>query len=121
MKKNFINPINELLKGLCVVLKNAFKHTVTLEYPETKKELNNDFRGKIKYIKENCIKCGICQKVCPSKGTITIDETFNLDYSQCIFCGNCVENCSKKALVFTKEYELSSYSKEELKIKEDLK
>ena len=121
MKNSFINPINELLNGLKIVLKNAFKPIVTLEYPEKKKNLNENFRGKIKYIKENCVKCGICQKVCPSKGTINISETFLLDYSQCIFCGNCVEHCAKKALVFTKEYELSQYSKDELQIKEDLR
>lgn len=115
MINSFFNPIKELIKGLFTVLKNGFKPCVTLEYPEKKKLLNDNFRGKIKYIKENCIKCSLCQKVCPVKNIIKIDETLTIDYSACIFCGNCVENCPKNALQFTKEYELATTDKQELK------
>ncbi|HIS89656.1 TPA: 4Fe-4S binding protein [Candidatus Avigastranaerophilus faecigallinarum] len=114
MIKSFIYPIKELIKGLLTVLKNGFKEKVTLEYPEKKKVLNNNFRGKIKYDKTKCIKCKICQKVCPAKGTIEINETFKIDYSQCIFCANCVEFCPKGALTITKEYELATNNKNEL-------
>ena len=74
---------------------------------------------KINYIKENCIKCGICQNVCPLISCIKIDTDFSIDLSQCIFCGNCVENCPKNALYFTKEYELAVNNKEKLILKED--
>ncbi|MCD7740562.1 MAG: NADH-quinone oxidoreductase subunit I [Candidatus Gastranaerophilales bacterium] len=120
MIDSFIIPIKDLFKGLYTVLKNAFKPDVTLLYPEHKKILNENFRGKIKYIKENCIKCKLCQKVCPSKGTITIDKEFIIDYSQCIFCANCVEYCPKGALQITKEYELASNNKNDLIFKEDI-
>ena len=52
MIMSFLNPLKALLKGLAVVLKNALKPDVTLEYPEKKKPLNENFRGRIKYIKE---------------------------------------------------------------------
>lgn len=119
MINSFINPVKELLKGLYIVLKNGFKNRVTLEYPEKKKTPSNNFRGKIKYIKENCIKCGICKKVCPLKDCIMTDKTFTINYAQCIFCGNCVEYCTKKALVFSKEYELASDNKQDFLLKEE--
>ncbi len=120
MINSFINPIKELIKGLYIVLKNGFKPDVTLLYPEQKKSLNQNFRGKIKYDKTKCIKCGICKKVCPSKGTITIDKEFIINFLQCIFCANCVENCPKGALQITKEYELASKNKNDLIFKEDI-
>ncbi|MCD7779254.1 MAG: NADH-quinone oxidoreductase subunit I [Candidatus Gastranaerophilales bacterium] len=120
MMYSFIKPLKELAKGLYIVLKNGFKSDVTLMYPEKKKILNDNFRGKIKYNKEKCIKCRLCQKVCPSKGTITIDKEFIIDFSQCIFCANCVENCPKGALQITKEYELASKNKKDLIFKEEI-
>lgn len=119
MINSFFNPIKELFKGLLIVLKNGFKQDVTLEYPEKKKELNSNFRGKIKYDKDKCIKCKLCQNVCPAKGAITIQESFEIDFSQCIFCGNCVENCPRQALSLTNEYELATTNKESLIFKKD--
>ncbi len=120
MITSFFKPITALLKGLEVVLKNAFKPDVTLQYPEEKKQLNSNFRGRIKYIKENCIKCGLCKRVCPVKTAITIEKEFVIDYTKCIFCANCTEFCPKKALVTTKEYELASKDKNSLIIKEEI-
>lgn len=120
MINNFINPIKELIKGLLTVLKNGLKEDVTLEYPEKKKSLNNNFRGKIKYDKTKCIKCKICQRVCPTKGAIEINKTFKINYSQCIFCANCVENCPKGALTISKEYELATKNKNELIFNEEI-
>lgn len=115
MINSFFNPIKELIKGLFTVLKNGFKPRTTLEYPEKRKQLNSNFRGKIKYIKEKCVKCGLCKRVCPNKNSIKIDDTLTIDFSNCIFCGNCVENCPKNALEFTQEFELATANKEDLK------
>lgn len=121
MIKSFVNPIKELFKGLFIVLKNGLKPDVTLQYPEEKKTLNENFRGKIKYNKEKCIKCAVCTRVCPSKGAVFIkNNEFTLDYAQCIYCYNCVENCSKNALERTSEFELAALNKEELILKEEL-
>lgn len=119
MKNSFINPINELLKGLLTVLKNGLKPRVTLEYPEIKKELNSNFRGKLKHNSEICTKCGLCKKVCPTFDCIQL-EPFSINLAQCIYCGNCVEICPKKAITFTQEYELATENKEDLILKENL-
>ena len=101
---SFLNPLKALLKGLAVVLKNALKPDVTLDDPE----------------KENCIKCGLCKKVCPVKTAIMIGDDFVIDYTKCIFCGSCTEFCPKNALIRTKEYELASKDKNNLIMKENI-
>lgn len=121
MINSFFNPIKELAKGLFTVLKNGLKPRVTLEYPEKKKELNEYFRGKVIYDKEKCIKCKLCEKVCPVKNTISVSNCFSINYASCIFCGNCVENCPKKALHISNEYELATNDKNKLIFKEDIK
>lgn len=66
--------IKGLFEGLFTVFKHLFKRPVTLEYPEKKRELNDNFRGKP--VVEGCIGCGICQKVCPT-GAISFTKDEN--------------------------------------------
>ncbi len=120
MINSFFNPVKELFRGLYITAKNSLKDNVTLLYPEKKKNMNKFFRGKIQYIKENCIKCKLCQRVCPSKNTIQIDKYYSINYAQCIFCGNCVEYCPRQALILTPNYELASENKNDLIFKEEL-
>ena len=94
------------LLSMFTVFKHLFKRPVTLEYPEKKKGVNENFRGRLSV--EGCIKCGTCTKVCPS-GAITISENeFKIDLKKCIFCGNCTFYCPVKAIKTTKEYELAT-------------
>lgn len=126
MVKEIFNGIKYLIKGHYTVLKHCFRKSVTLEYPEQKKELNENFRGRL-YLKtdENgdilCKGCGICQKSCPVKNVIQIakDEhnkvvDYKIDISKCIFCGNCQEVCSFGAIKMSKEYELATDNKSDL-------
>ena len=56
--------IKYTLLSMITVFKHLFKKPVTLEYPEKKKSVNENFRGKP--VVEGCIKCGKCLKVCPT-------------------------------------------------------
>jgi NADH-quinone oxidoreductase subunit I len=116
-----------LVIGHLTVFKHLFKRPVTLEYPEKKKELNENFRGEHALIFEKCTACGTCQRVCPSFGTIEIEKekntdgkfypkSYTIDLNKCIFCGNCVQHCPFGALQMTKKYELANEKKSSLKL-----
>ena len=109
-----------LLKSLLTVIKHLFIKPVTLEYPEKKRQLSDNFRGKPSV--RGCVGCGICKKVCPSNA-ISYDKneqgkviSYTINLEKCIFCGNCMYYCPQKAIKMTKEYELGTQYKDELKL-----
>jgi len=119
-----------LVLGHLTIIKHVFKRPVTLEYPEIKRDLNDNFRGEHALVtdengKLKCTACGTCQKVCPSFGTIKIEKekdengkfypkNYSIDLNKCIFCGNCVQYCPFGAIKMTKNYELSNENKSSL-------
>lgn len=94
------------------------KKPVTVLYPYEKLEVPEAFRGKIKFILENCISCGMCAKDCVSAACVMkeIDgkkrPVFDMD--RCVFCGQCAESCPKEAIVMTHEYELAHFKRGEV-------
>lgn len=131
MDKNF-KYIIALVIGHLTIFKHLFKKPVTLEYPEKKKELNDNFRGEHALTSDEngklkCTACGTCQRVCPSFGTIEIEKdkdedgkfypkNYTIDMGKCIFCGNCVKYCPFDAIHMTKNYELADEKKSSLKL-----
>lgn len=121
-----------LVQGHLTVFKHLFKRPVTLEYPEKKAILNENFRGEHALVTDEqgkllCTACGTCQRVCPAFGTIEIQkakdesgkpypEEYSIDLNSCIFCGNCVQYCPFNAIKMTKNYELANEKKSSLKL-----
>ena len=108
MIKNIIN----MLLSLLTVFKHLFKKPVTLEYPEKKIPVNENFRGKPTV--KGCIKCGTCMKVCPTKAIKIEDNNFQIDLKRCIFCGNCAFYCPIKAIKMSEVYEIAVDNKDDL-------
>ncbi len=55
-----------------------------------------------KYLKidaNECIQCGICQKICPGEA-VSKQDTFSIDKGQCLLCLDCMRNCPKKAIQY---------------------
>lgn len=119
-----------LLKGMGVTFINFFRKKVTLQYPEQRWELPENYRGMpclptdAKTGLTKCISCGSCARICPEQ-IITIEHEvgedkkrklteFKIDMSRCMFCGLCAESCPTDALVMSKEYELSSTSRDQM-------
>ena len=74
----------ELLKGMKLTGKYAFRSKITLEYPEEKTPLSPRFRGlhalrRYENGEERCIACKLCEAVCPAMA-ITIESEVRDQY-----------------------------------------
>lgn len=106
----------ELLKGMRLTGKYAFRSKITLEYPEEKTPLSPRFRGlhalrRYENGEERCIACKLCEAICPAMA-ITIESDvredgsrrttrYDIDLTKCIFCGFCEESCPVDSIVET--------------------
>ena len=119
----------ELLKGLRVTLRQYFKKSVTLEYPEEKTPQSHRFRGlhalrRYPNGEERCIACKLCEAICPAQA-ITIEAEpredgsrrttrYDIDMTKCIYCGFCQEACPVDAIVEGPNFEFATETREEL-------
>ena len=125
----------QIVTGLRITMKNLLKPPVTLEYPEERPTIPNNYRGVPTLVKdpngrEKCVSCQLCEFVCPPKAIrITpgeIDENspdahverapeeFEINMLRCIYCGLCQEVCPEEAIFLQDIFSLSGYSREEL-------
>lgn len=124
-----------VLRGLLIVFKYSFKKPVTLRYPEEKRKLPPRSRGRHYLTKwsdglERCVGCELCAIVCPSQAIYVkpaannpeapnshgerYASDFQINMLRCIFCGYCEEACPTGAIILGNEYELASFTREEL-------
>ncbi len=105
------------------------KGIFTIQYPEEKRELPENFRYIPMLIYEEdtgenrCTACGICAKVCPPQciwivrdqdkngKPITRPAEFFIDASICMSCGFCAEYCPFDAIKMNHDYELATYDR----------
>jgi NADH-quinone oxidoreductase subunit I len=119
--------IMPLLQGLKITLTHLFKKPITLQYPEERPVIADNFRGlhalKVSHNRAKCVACYLCPTVCPAK-CITVEAgedanhdkfaaTYEIDMLRCIFCGYCVEACPVDALKMTGNFELASYKRDD--------
>ncbi|MFI5168091.1 MAG: NuoI/complex I 23 kDa subunit family protein [Thermoanaerobaculales bacterium] len=129
----------EIVKGLAVTLRHflgnlfARKYTVTIEWPEVKREYSERFRGRhILLTREDgsprCVACYMCETACPAEcihieaedtpdsATIEFEKrpkVFTIDLLRCVYCGFCVDACPKEAIVMSRVHELAFTSRKE--------
>ncbi|HVC58562.1 MAG TPA: 4Fe-4S dicluster domain-containing protein [Candidatus Acidoferrales bacterium] len=110
-----------VLKPILKVLKQIASKPYTMEYPENKPALTDNYRGIEKLDMKTCISCSACERICPNstitmvdvdteKGTKVMPE---INIERCLFCGLCEEVCPPKCLVLTKDYSFEKYDRRE--------
>ncbi len=94
----------------------------TLEFPEERESLPDNYRGKLRLDMSTCISCSACERICPNK-TITMVDVMTdkgekvmpqIGLERCLFCALCEEVCPPKCLTLTKDYSYEAYDKREL-------
>ena len=119
----------ELLKGMALTGRYAFRRKVTVQFPEEKTPLSPRFRGlhalrRYDNGEERCIACKLCEAVCPAMA-ITIESAqradgtrrttrYDIDMTKCIYCGFCQEACPVDAIVQGPNFEFATETREEL-------
>lgn len=101
------------------VAKQLLKKPSTLEFPEQKDALTDNYRGVHKLDMKTCISCSACARICPNQ-TITMVETETdkgtkrmpeINLERCLFCALCEEVCPPKCLTLGKDYDLEKYDR----------
>jgi NADH-quinone oxidoreductase chain I len=110
--------VEPIAKAAASLLKKRF----TVQYPEERESIPDNYRGKLRLDKDTCINCSACALICPNK---TIDMVIvetdrgqkkmpQVNHARCLFCGLCEEVCPPKCLTLTKNYEFETYDRREL-------
>lgn len=117
----------ELIRGLWVTQKTAFKPKATIQFPEEQLPLSPRFRGMLALRRypngeERCIGCKLCEATCPALA-ITIETApresddsrrttrFDIDMFKCIHCGLCEQACPVDSIVMTPEHHYAVFDR----------
>lgn len=80
-------------------LGSFFSPPYTTKFPAVPYTPHEEFRGFPEYSPDDCVGCGTCAQVCPTRAIEVSDDpvsrtrTLRVDYGSCIHCGQCQEHC----------------------------
>ncbi|MCB9899101.1 MAG: NADH-quinone oxidoreductase subunit I [Planctomycetes bacterium] len=126
-----------IASGLKRTFRQMFQPDITLQYPEERPQIYDDYRGAPGLVRdqdgrEKCVSCQLCEYICPPKAIVIVPgeapegatydyshiekapREFFIDMLRCIYCGYCEEICPEQAIFMTGEYELNAGSRQEL-------
>lgn len=116
-----------IVKGLGVTLKTLGSKKVTTSYPDVPITMPDRFRGIQYFEPDKCIVCNQCVRICPTECiTLTgkanpdpdkkgkVIDTYDINFEICILCDLCTEVCPTDAIVMTNNFELATYSRDDL-------
>jgi NADH-quinone oxidoreductase subunit I len=129
-----------IVSGLGRTFRQMFKPEITLQYPEQRPEIRDDYRGAPGLVRddegrEKCVSCQLCEFICPPRAIVIqpgeirqaagspeqgpdnvekAPQEFFIDMLRCIYCGYCEEVCPEEAIFMTNVYELNGATRAEL-------
>lgn len=119
-----------IIKPLANVAKEVLREPATLEYPEEREAVTDNYRGIHKLDMKTCISCSACARICPNQTITMVDVDTDhgrklmpeINLERCLFCALCEEVCPPECLVLTKDYNVEKFDRREfIKRPEDLK
>lgn len=104
------------LRELKEAIKALFKGPYTLRFPYQPHQPFERFRGRPYFYEQDCVGCGACFQVCPSRAIDMRDEgmerILTVHWDLCIFCGQCQANCiTEKGIMLSREFDLATTGK----------
>jgi NADH-quinone oxidoreductase subunit I len=124
-----------IISGLKVTIRHFFSKKVTMQYPEERPIIPQNYRGAPYLVRDpegrtKCVSCQLCEFVCPPKAIKIIPpgpagapevgnvekapKEFEINMLRCIFCGYCQEVCPEEAIFLMNDYSLTGQSRQEM-------
>ena len=113
-----------ILEPIVKVVQNSLKPPATMEFPEQREALTDNYRGIHKLDITTCINCQACARICPNQTIVMVegdaDTAFKpagaklfpeINLERCLFCALCEEVCPTDCLILTKNTELEAYDR----------
>lgn len=89
--------LKDIVDALAIGFKCCFTKTLTQKLKNIKR--SEKFRKELIINKKKCIKCGICEGICPNKSVKLPPHSVPVfDFNKCCFCGLCQKACPKLAI-----------------------
>lgn len=100
-----LNQIIEDLKNKKEIIKTDKKLNLFIKFIIDKFFVPTQKKTKHFYVKDNCIGCGLCEKICPMNCIEIINNKPKWNDSICASCLSCVHRCPKAAIEYNKKTE----------------
>ncbi len=108
-----------VLRGMLVTLRHLGRPPITIDYPESTRDVPVRARTNLLWFEERCTGCSTCAQACPdgcilvqttprADGSLHVDR-YEIDFRICMYCGLCTEACPYQAIQSGGRYDDAVY------------